>query len=109
MSLYKRGNVYWSALWIDGVRTMRSLETPNRRQAETLEQRLRDELHAKRFQLPNYKPEMPFGELYARFLAEGEVKAYHKDRAKHAHAVLLRDAHRDDHEERHRAVPQAPS
>jgi len=82
MSLYKRGNVYWTALWNEGERTMRSLETSNRRQAETLEQRLRDELHTKRFQLPNFKPEMPFGELYARFLAEGEVKAYHRDRAK---------------------------
>jgi integrase len=82
MSLYKRGNVYWSAIWIDGVRTMRSLETSNRRQAETLEQRFRDELHTKRFQLPNFKPEMLFGELYGRFLAEGEVKPHHRDRAK---------------------------
>ena len=82
MSLYKRGNVYWSALWIDGVRHMRSLETTNRRQAETLEQRWRDELHAKRFQLPNLKPDMPFAELYARFLAEGDVKPYHRERAK---------------------------
>ena len=40
MSLYKRGNGYWSAIWIDGVRHMRSLETTNRRQAETLEQPL---------------------------------------------------------------------
>lgn len=82
MSLYKRGNVYWSALWIDGVRHMRSLETTNRRQAETLEQRWRDELHAKRFQIQNPKPDMPFSELYARFLAEGEVKPHHLDRAK---------------------------
>jgi integrase len=82
MSLYKRGNVYWSAIWIDGVRHMRSLETSNRRQAEMLEQRVRDELHTKRFQLPQLKPDMPFGELYARFLAEGGVKAYHRDRAK---------------------------
>jgi len=82
MSLYKRGNVYWSAIWIDGVRTMRSLETSNRRQAETLEQRYRDDLFAKRFQLPNFKPEMLFGELYGRFLAEGEVKPHHRDRAK---------------------------
>ena len=82
MSLYKRGNVYWSAIWIDGVRHMRSLETSNRRQAEMLEQRVRDELHTQRFQLPHIKPEMPFGELYARLLAEGDVKAYHRDRAK---------------------------
>jgi len=82
MSLYKRGNVYWSAIWIDGVRTLRSLETSNRRQAETLERKYHDELHAKRFQLPNLKPEMLFGELYGRFLAEGEVKPHHRDRAK---------------------------
>ncbi len=82
MSLYKRGNVYWSALWIDGVRRMRSLETTNRRQAETLEQRWRDELHAKRFHIQDLKPDMPLSELYARFLAEGEVKPHHRDRAK---------------------------
>ena len=82
MSLYKRGHVYWSAIWIDGVRHMRSLETSNRRQAETLEQKWRDELHAMRFQLPNFKPEMLLAELYARFLAEGDVKPYHRERAK---------------------------
>lgn len=82
MSLYKRGNVYWSSIWVNGERTMRSLETSNRRQAELLEQRLRDELHTKRFQLPHLKPEMLFGELYARFLAEGDVKPHHSDRAK---------------------------
>ena len=82
MSLYKRGHVYWSAIWIDGVRHMRSLETSNRRQAETLEQKWRDELHAVRFQLPNFKPEMLMAELYARFLAEGDVKVYHRERAK---------------------------
>lgn len=82
MSLYKRGAVYWSAIWVDGVRRMRSLETSNRRRAEQLEQKWRDELHAERFQLPNLKPDMPFAELWARFLAEGDVKAYHRDRAK---------------------------
>jgi integrase len=82
VSLYKRGKVYWSAIWIDGVRQMRSLETANRRRAEEMEQRWREELHTQRFQLPNYKPEMPLAELWARFLAEGDVKAYHQDRAK---------------------------
>lgn len=82
MSLYKRGKVYWSAIWVGGVRQMRSLETSNRRHAETLEQRWRDELHTQRHQLPNFKPEMPFAELWARFLAGGDVKAYHKERAK---------------------------
>ena len=82
MSLYKRGKVYWSAVWVDGVRQMRSLETPNRRRAELLEQSWKEELHTQRFQLPKLQPEMAFGELYARFLAEGEVKAYHLERSK---------------------------
>lgn len=82
MSLYKRGKVYWSAIWVDGVREMRSLETSNRRRAELLEQQFKEELHTQRFQLPNLKPHMLFGELYARFLAEGDVKAYHIERSK---------------------------
>jgi integrase len=83
MSLYKRGKVYWSAIWIDGVRHMRSLETSNRRRAETIEQKIRDELVTQQFQLPELQPEMSFGELYTRFLADADVKAHHVERAKH--------------------------
>lgn len=82
MSLYKRGRVYWSAIWIDGVRHMCSLETTNRRQAEQVETRWRDELYARRFDLPAFRPEMKFAELFARFLAEGDAKPYHTERAK---------------------------
>jgi integrase len=82
MSLYRRGKVYWSAIWIDGVREMRSLETTNRRRAELLEQQFKEELHTRRFHLPDLKPQMLFGELYARFLAEGDVKPYHIERSK---------------------------
>lgn len=83
MSLYKRGAVYWSAIWVDGVRHMRSLETSNRRRAETIEQKLRDELVTQRFEVPQFNPEMTFGELYTRFLAEADVKPHHEERAKH--------------------------
>jgi integrase len=82
VSLYKRGHVYWSAVWIDGVRHMRSLETANRRQAELLESRWKDELHSQRFQLPQLQPDMPLAELWARFLAEGDAKPYHRQHAK---------------------------
>ena len=50
MSLYKRSKVYWSAVYVDGVRHVRSLETTNRRQAEMREQAIKDELSAR--QLP---------------------------------------------------------
>ena len=81
MSLYKRGTRYSSAVWIDGVRHIRALGTSNRRQAELLESRWKDELHAERFQLPQFHPEMPLAELWGRFLLEGDVKAYHKQHA----------------------------
>jgi hypothetical protein len=83
MSLYKRGNVYWTAVWVDGVRTLRSLETSNRREAERRARAIEDDLRTRRFQLPELRPEMTFGELYTRFLGEGDVRPHHLDRAKH--------------------------
>ena len=83
MSLYKRRNVYWSAVYVDGVRHLRSLETTNRRKAETREEAIKDELRARHFQLPELRPEMTFDELYTRFLAEGGVRPHHIERAKH--------------------------
>jgi len=83
MSLYKRGPVWWTAIWVDGVRTMRSLETSNRREAERRARTIDDDLRARRFEYPELRPEMSFGELYVRFLAEGDVKPHHLDRAKH--------------------------
>jgi len=82
MSLYKRGNIWWTSEWIDGKRTLQSLETSNRREAERRARAIEDELHSRRFHLPELRPEMTFGELYTRFLAEGDVKAHHLDRAK---------------------------
>jgi hypothetical protein len=82
MSLYRRGDIWWTSLWVDGVRTMRSLETTNRREAERRARALEDELRSRRFHLPELRPEMTFGELFTRFLAEGDVKAHHLDRAK---------------------------
>jgi integrase len=82
VSLYKRGTRYSSVVWIDGVRHIRALGTTNRRQAETLETRWKDELHAQRFQLPQLRPDMPLAELWVRFLTEGDVKAYHEQHAK---------------------------
>ena len=82
MSLYKRGDVYWSYVIIDGIRHQQSTGTSKRRQAEAIEQRFRDELNLKRHQLPQYNPDMTFNELAARFLATGGPRPYHHDRLK---------------------------
>ena len=82
MSLWKRGNVYWSYLYVDGIRHSQSTGTGNLRQATQIEQRFREELNRKRHQIIDSHPEMQFEVLAARFLAEGDRKAWHVDRLK---------------------------
>lgn len=82
MSLYARGNVYWSSLYMDGVRYQRSTGTGTRKFAEVIERHFRDELNLKRHQVPLLNPAMLFRDLAARFLAEGGARPYHADRLK---------------------------
>src|SRR5712692_3931565 len=82
MTLWKRGRVYWTYVYRDGVRHAKSTGTGNRRQAELLEQRFKDELNLQRQGISQLAPEMTFGELAARFLAEGSSRPYHIDRLK---------------------------
>jgi integrase len=82
VSLYKRGGVFWSYISMDGVRHSQSTGTGNRRRAETIEQRFKEELNLKRHHVAEPAPHMTFGELAARFLAEGDAKPWHTDRLK---------------------------
>lgn len=80
MSLWKRGRVYWSYLYVDGIRYAQSTGTGNLRQATLIEQRFRDDLNRRRHQLTEPRPDMFFGELAARFLAESDPRPWHIDR-----------------------------
>ena len=71
MSLFKRGNVWWSYFYEDGIRHQSSTGTSNRRQAETIEAKLKEEVNNRRFQIVKTDPNMTFGELAARFIASG--------------------------------------
>jgi integrase len=82
MTLYKRGQVYWSYVWVDGVRHAKSTGTGNRRVAAEIDQRFKEDLNRKRQGVSQLAPEMTFGALAARFLAEGQVRPYHRDRLK---------------------------
>jgi integrase len=82
MSLWKRGKVYWSFIYIDGIRYSQSTGTGNLRQATLIEQRFREELNLKRHQIIEPRPQMSFGELTALFLAEGDPRPWHVDRLK---------------------------
>ena len=77
MSLFKRGNVWWAYLYQDGVRHQYSTGTANRKRAETIETKLREELNDRRFDIVEADPHMTFGELAARFAASGSVRRHH--------------------------------
>jgi integrase len=82
MSLYKRGGTYTSFVWREGVRHIRALHTGNKRIAEQLDRQHQDEIFDQKFHQPQFEPTMTFSKVYALFLAEGDVKPYHIDRAK---------------------------
>jgi len=82
LALFKRGNVYWSYVWVDGIRHAKSTGTANRRSAERIDQRFKEELNLARMGVVEPKPEMTFSELAARFLADASPRPYHIDRLK---------------------------
>ncbi len=60
-----------------GIRHQYSTGTSNRRQAETIEAKLKEEVNNRRFQIVQPNPDMRFDELAARFLASGSVRPHH--------------------------------
>jgi integrase len=83
MTLFKRGNVWWAYVWIDGVRHQKTTGTGNRRHAQTIGQAFEEELNLQRHHLPELKPEMTVDELAARFVGEGLANPHSLDRLKH--------------------------
>jgi integrase len=77
VSLLKRGNVWWSYFYLDGVRHQYSTGATNRRQAEAIEARLKEEANGRRFQLVQVDPHMTFDALAARFIASGSARPHH--------------------------------
>jgi integrase len=77
VSLFKRGNVWWAYFYQDGIRQQYSTGTSNRRQAETIEAKLKEEANSRRFQIVQADPHVKFGEVAARFLASGSVRPHH--------------------------------
>lgn len=83
MSLYKRNTVWWYSIYIDGVRHCESTGTSNRRKAEQIERQRREELNDTRHRLPHANPDITFGALAARFIAERMSTPYSVDRLQH--------------------------
>jgi integrase len=114
VSLFKRGNVWWSYIYQDGVRQQYSTGTSNRRQAETIEAKLKEEANNRRFQIVRTDPQMTFGELAARFIASGSVRPHHMYHLKfllpffeHTQVLRVTKALADEFRKRRRTVNRA--
>jgi len=83
VSLYKRNSTWWFSIYIDGVRHCESTGTSNRRKAEQIERQRREELNDQRHRLPQLNPDITFGALSARFIANGVSTPYSVDRLQH--------------------------
>jgi len=77
MSLFKRGNVWWAYVYRNGIRHQRSTGTSNRRRAEKIETKYKEELDNLAFQIVQVDPNIRFRELAARFIASGSVRPHH--------------------------------
>lgn len=77
MSLFKRGGVWWSYFYIDGVRHQQSTGATSKRQAEAIEQKFKEEANARRHQLVQFDPTLTFGEIATRFIGEGMSRPHH--------------------------------
>jgi integrase len=82
MTLWKRGNVYWTYVWADGIRHAKSTRTGNKRLALRIDEQYKEELALARTFPNRLQPDLTFGELAARFLAEAGPKPHHIDRLK---------------------------
>jgi integrase len=83
VSLYKRNTVWWYSIFIEGERVCESTGTSNRRKAEQIERQRREELNDRRHRLPQTNPDITFGTLAARFIAERMSTPYSVDRLQH--------------------------
>jgi integrase len=82
MTLWKRGSVYWTQVWVDGDRNAKSTRTGNKRLALRIDEQYKEELALARTFPNRLQPDLTFGELAARFLAEAGPKPHHIDRLK---------------------------
>jgi integrase len=82
VSLFMRGQTFWSQFYVGGIRYQESTRTSNRRQAELVEKKLREQVQLQHLGITRVDPYITFGEITAKFIANGMAKPFHLDRLK---------------------------
>jgi integrase len=80
VSLFLRGAVFWTQFYKDGIRYQESTGATSRRQAELIEKKLREEVELRQHGIVRADPFITFGEVAARFIANGAAKPFHLGR-----------------------------
>src|SRR5262249_49918191 len=68
---------WWSYFYREGIRHQYSTGTSNRRQAETIETKLKEAVNNRRFQVVQTDPNITFGAIAAYFTASGSIRPHH--------------------------------
>jgi integrase len=110
VAIWKRGRIYWTQVWVNGKRHQKSTHTSRIREAREIDRQFKEELTLAQYHAHRLQPDMPFGELAARFLAEAQPKPHHLDRLKivlpyfaampigQIHRGVVREYRKDRHE-----------
>jgi integrase len=80
--LYKRGGKFWAQFVADGIRHQLPTGSSDRRQAERIERKLREEANLRRFDIITADPNLSVGEVVAKYLSASEPNKFYEGRLK---------------------------
>jgi integrase len=80
MTLFKRGRYWWTGFYVDGRRFQQSTGTGNRRQAETVEQKLKGEMNLRSFDIAVVDPAITVEAVAAQFIKHTSPGGFHVGR-----------------------------
>ncbi|HEV3306493.1 MAG TPA: site-specific integrase [Candidatus Sulfotelmatobacter sp.] len=82
MTLYKRGRIWWSNFVRNGIRHQTSTRATDRRTAERIEEKLKNDVALRLFGIIDFDPNLTFSEIAERFKKTNPAK-YTLDRLQH--------------------------
>jgi len=80
MTLFKRGRYWWTGFYVDGKRTQQSTGTANRRQAETIEQKVKSDVNLRSFDIAVIDPTITFEAIATQFVKKTNAGIFHTGR-----------------------------
>lgn len=88
MTLFKRGHLWWTGFYVDGKRFQESTGTANRRLAESIERKLKEEKNLERFRIREPNPDLTFGDLSKDFQKNATTSIFNTGRLKFLEAFF---------------------